>query len=348
MANIKEIASRHKVDFEDKNDKAEGRLRRVWLDNETGFKQGLNRVETGFRQGLDNAKQGLNQVETGFKQGLKALDDLRGNPREVFISLVKNISDVDPYITRKLSLPEIAIISGIPRESVRTARKFLYKYNIIKRIAGGPGILGWAKYSLDKNLTDEILRQGLNSIQTAFKPCLNRVEIGAISSSSNNINTTTTEIPLEWNLDIEPLKEIGFTQNHIRQLIGGVLDPTVLQESIYAFAFDMKYNNLGDSIKKDPLRFFMGIVRTKKYCKPGNYKSPRAIELEETLAEKKAEAKIISDLEEELAETWLKTLSEADRDVILKREYPHKAPNNDSARGALLREYHKAKFPRGT
>ena len=49
-----------------------------------------------------------------------------------------------------------------------------------------------------------------------------------------------------------------------------------VQDSIYAFAFDLQENNKAKSIKGDPINYFMGILRNGRvYTFPSNYESPQ-------------------------------------------------------------------------
>ena len=109
------------------------------------------------------------------------------------------------------------------------------------------------------------------------------------SSSYNYLKTTTTggtenlpnaklQLPDEWqNLDIDPLSQIGFTLTHLNQIATqNKLLPQAVQDSIYAFSFDLQENDKAKSIKVDPINFFMGILRNGGvYTFPTNYESPQ-------------------------------------------------------------------------
>ncbi len=107
------------------------------------------------------------------------------------------------------------------------------------------------------------------------------------SSSSNVYKETTTgktpgstELQLlpEWQkLDLEPLSKIGFTLTHLSQIAEqNKLQPQAVQDSIYAFAFDLQENDKAKSIKGDPINYFMGILRNGRvYTFPSNYESPQ-------------------------------------------------------------------------
>jgi hypothetical protein len=73
------------------------------------------------------------------------------------------------------------------------------------------------------------------------------------------------------------LGKIGFTITHLSQISSqNKLQPQAVQNSIYAFAFDLQENNKAKNIKGDPINFFMGILRAgKPYAPPSNYESPQ-------------------------------------------------------------------------
>src|SRR5699024_4069842 len=98
-------------------------------------------------------------------------------------------------------------------------------------------------------------------------------QVTNVLSSSSNINiikNTTTKtarekvekLSAEWQtIDHTVLAEIGFNNSHLLQLYKMAnLDPIVVQDSIYHFAFDLKHNDKKTAIKGDILNYFMGIV----------------------------------------------------------------------------------------
>ena len=51
----------------------------------------------------------------------------------------------------------------------------------------------------------------------------------------------------------------------------------LIQESINAFAFNLKENNKGKGLKTSPLNYLMGILRSGiPYAPPSNYESPES------------------------------------------------------------------------
>lgn len=347
MANLTEIASRHKVNLVIKEKpnthptvsfvsrKPEGRLRRPWLmdeeenlpKKETGFKQGLNSVKTVFINPVETrSKQEENRVDQpcfkiGSKQGFNRVKDFRGNPLLVMSFLVKNISSEMAYVTEQLSMTNIANGLGISRESTKTALKFLIKNNIVMRLNSRTGLHGWTNYKLKESLVDEFVKQGLN-----------RVKTGANSSSNiyNNTNTTRYEENKDFHemieIDISPLAEIGFSEYHLKQILSQKkLSSDLIQHSIHAFAFDLRENDKEKHLKAKkiaPLNFIMGILRNGiPYTPPPNYESPeiRAMRLFVENQEKmRSEQEKIEKKAFDLAvNEWIANLKEIEKSSIL-------------------------------
>ncbi len=122
--------------------------------------------------------------------------------------------------------------------------------------------------------------------------------------------------------DIDCLKDIGFTFDHVQQLLNIGISTEKLKESILFFAYDLKYNNKTAEIKKSPLNYFIGILRkSRMYIPPDNYESPE----EKTLRlyiEKKEQAFKIKEARLNKAfnlafEDWYSTLNSNEKDIML-------------------------------
>ena len=176
----------------------------------------------------------------------------------------------------------------------------LEKKNALKRASFRNGRGGWTRYELSQSIFQEVLHletQGklrTNLGQSSDKPSTQpRTQLRTTLSSSSSyvlekdFKTTTTgepeiletgpiQLSPEWvNLDLTPLTGIGFTQNHLTQIIRqGKLTPEETQDSIHFFAFDLEKNEKGRFLKAPPINFFMGILRKgMPYAPPENYES---------------------------------------------------------------------------
>jgi hypothetical protein len=174
------------------------------------------------------------------------------------------------------------------------------------------------------------------------------------SSFRSNITTTTNNTEpisnLEWDkIDLTPVAGIGLTKAHVRQIAHlGTLHPSELQESIYAYAFDLEVNGKGKGITGNPVAFFMGILRKGPYAPPGNYEPPeirqRRIYLEAKEREHKARIEMDNRLEAIAFTEWIEGLDSATKArLIAPTDF---AQVGSSAHNAQLKQhFHEKEWP---
>jgi predicted transcriptional regulator len=154
----------------------------------------------------------------------------------------------------------------------------------------------------------------------------NKKDIVSNHSSSNYINTTTTDnksddLPEEWNnITFDALSDIGFSKTQIKQLYKlNITTPEIVQESINHFAFGIQYNDLNNKYSK-PLNVLMGVLRKGEGWIEPNYKSPKEIAQEQFLEQKKKERERMKKLEQEAFELafneWHEQLTEHEKTDI--------------------------------
>jgi len=236
------------------------------------------------------------------------LKSLRGYQLTIFNYLIKHCLVNGKTETEPLLLDEMSKTTAIQKNAVKTAIARLLEKQLIVRLHGKKGRSGYQCFCIKEEIRSNWLEMGIRmDIKTG---CEKDIEID--SSSSLNIYKTTTnkvqninqpQLPTEWQqLDLEPLAIIGFSKVHLSQITSqNKLSPEMVQDSIYAFAFDLQENNKAKTIKGDMINFFMGILRTGRiYTFPSNYESPqdkslrlyreskRKIEQERVVAEKEA------------------------------------------------------------
>jgi hypothetical protein len=262
---------------------------------------------------------------------------LVGLQRAIVLVIYQTCKISRSHTTDPLTLEFIASQVKTDAKSTKTTLQRLEKKGCIIRAGFKNGRGGWTKYKIPDFLYNEMLNlETINKLTTKWQHSENKVvtqlatELTTTnaSSSSLNIKTTTTSDAItlsnEWQkIDIEPLVEFGFTQTHLTQIAQqGKLSTEIVQNSIYAFAFDLKHNNKGKTLKTDAVNFFMGILRNgKPYAPPSNYYSPqeeamqRYIKKQRELEQKKLE------LEKTILELafneWLATLSVNDKNQII-------------------------------
>ncbi len=247
-----------------------------------------------------------------------------------------------------MSLEYIASICQTTKLSAHKSIQRLEAKGLIVRTEFKNGRGGWTRYELPESVYQDILhnenfsnlRTNLGQMQDKVGAQL-RTELrttGSSSSSSNNIykNTTTEEdsfistvvessaLPPEWQeVNIEQLSPIGFTVTHLTQLAkSNKLPPAIVQDSIYAFAFDLEHNGKAKSIKVNPINFFMGILRSgQPYAAPGNYESPSDRSMRLYLEKKRADEQRKAAMEAELLETefneWSSSLTPEEKEQLL-------------------------------
>ena len=78
----------------------------------------------------------------------------------------------------------------------------------------------------------------------------------------DSIETPGDSVKAWQEIDFSLLTKIGFKDIHISQLLTkGDLTPEEVQESIYAFAYDIEHNPSLLRIKTTPLNLFLGILK---------------------------------------------------------------------------------------
>lgn len=243
-------------------------------DNELGFL--ANKIDNKSDIVLDN------KLDNGLdnKTVLFLLSILNKTKERIFKYFLHICSTNGSFDTGPIPSHKIATDIGTPYNSFKTTLSRLINTKLISRNVGKTSPTGYINIHIFKNVKElAILQYGLdNKLGNKLDNRLdNKLGDSIDSSSGLLLNTTTTDI------DIEPLDEIGFTIDHLNQiLLQFKLPPKIIQDSIYAFAFDLKENEKKKKIKNDPISFFMGILRKQGgYLPPGNYMTPRERHMKE-------------------------------------------------------------------
>ena len=146
------------------------------------------------------------------------------------------------------------------------------------------------------------------------------------------------------------MQDIGFTLTHLIQIASqNKLLPDVIQNSIYAFAFDLQENNKAKSIKGDPLNFFMGILRNgKPYAAPSNYESPGDKAMRMYLEKQREIEKKRADMEEEAINLafneWFSKLSDEQKINLLPDMLRRNASSEKLGKSKMLESSARSHF----
>ena len=300
--------------------------------------------ETNWRQTGDKSTS-FSEHETSIGRKALSFSSLTGIQRQLTLYIYEVCKQTREVITPPLTLEFLSKVCIAKRLSIKKSLQRLEEKAVVARKEFKNGRGGWSRYSLSQITFQEILHceaKGLlgihlphnniqsdtNRRQTEDKlesEVRTKAETSPLSSSSVNIIKTTTtdliarESPVrmsdEWQtIDFSVLSDIGFSESHLAQLCkSGVLEPSVVQDSIYHFAFDLKHNGKKTGIKGDILNFFMGIVSKRAYTAPANYINPDVESLNSYLKTKEKEQKQREELESKLQEiefkAWYEKLS---------------------------------------
>ncbi len=348
----------------------------------TNLGQSQDKLRTNLGQDIEELSKTSDKPRTELRTELRtnlgqSQDKLRTN--EVFSALIGLQRKIVLFVydeckfmrdkmTRPLSVEYIANSCQTTKLSAQKTIQRLEKKHIILRKNFKNGRGGWTQYELPDSIFQEAwqsetsdklrtnLGQSQDKLRTEPRTELRTSVPSSSSGSSINNNTTTTRdefqtkqtLPEEWSsIDIEPLTEIGFSATHLWQLAQqNKLNPEMVQDSIHAFAFDLRRNNRGSSIRKgSPLNFFMGILRNgQPYTPPENYESPQEEALRKYYEHKKAEEANRVKIEQELMEIafndWFSALDEQSIVSIVPAMYRDKS-NDHIAKRSFLKEHFK-------
>lgn len=224
-----------------------------------------------------------------------------------FYCLIKKRTD---QATGPLTLSYLSDSLKINRNTLKNALLRLQKKQVIVREFGKAGRGGWVNFKLADNLYQALSQK--ESLVGAFK----EEDLASSEENKTPIAISLSPLPEPWQaIDYSVLTEIGFNETHLRQLCEmQILDPLVVQDSIYHFAFDLKHNNRKAKIRGECLNYFMGILLKRSYTAPSNYIHPSVEARQHYLDMKRQEQKQREALDAELQtlefKEWYEHLSD--------------------------------------
>lgn len=275
------------------------------IEVQSGFNKSSIEVQSGFNQGSIRVQvEDQNRVQLGFNKDTCGIDSLirklGGNEQKIFFYLIEICIAKGSLSTGEIPGKTIMATVGTTRNGMETALKRLRKKGLILREKGKTGKNGLINITLSEVVKNEaikymhthqseqvIFNQGSIRVQAQQG---NKVQLGfnnAIYSSSYNKNTTTV-LPDEWEkINFSPLESIGFAEQHLLDIYSAnICDASVVQESIYHFAFGLEE---GRHNYDSPLKVFVGRLRKGNAWIESNYESPKDKALKALFERKKAE-----------------------------------------------------------
>lgn len=207
--------------------------------------------------------------QTGNKSvASTSFSSLVGLQRAIMIFMYNECKMARSKTTESLTLEHISMALKTSKGCIKTTIQRLESKGFIERVIFKNGRGGWSKYSIKDLLFQELLQHESSNKATANWQQIDNKQVAqpitqpTTSSSvvsSSYINTTTT-LPNDFKqIDCSPLSEIGFDESHIIQIHREYiqkpeisLSADIIQNSINALAFDLKYNNAINDFKRPP------------------------------------------------------------------------------------------------
>jgi hypothetical protein len=222
---------------------------------------------------------------------------LKGLQRDILYFIYQSCKKNRSLISEPISKEQITNALNIKYLSVHNTIQRLVVRKFLIRNATVYGRGGLTIYELPENVYNDIFDAENNSnnndkIYTKLST--------SSHSSSNNIINTTTDLNEKWQkINLEPLRQLGFSEMHLKQLADKNLNtPEIVQESIFHFAYGLE-NNPKFKEYKEPLNVLMGVLRKGQAWIEANYRSAIEIAQENLLKQKQAERERLKALEEE-------------------------------------------------
>ena len=316
---------------------------------QTGLKNQLkksNGTQTALKQDSERySKQISNGTQTVLKQDSEQysttrLNELGGKQRKLLFYIYTLCKTNGTKITPPLCRETICENTVIKKGTIKTALNRLIKKHFLLIDKSKTGRSGWIIFRIPDPIYQElfnndvslalnqtVLKQYSNSTQTGLKQDSERYSERYSNAPivSSNINTTTTYIPESLRqIDYSPLSEIGFNEAHIIQIYREhtkspelALSTDIIQNSIYALAFDLKHNNAAENFKCSPAVVLTAMLKKgQPYSSktPDKVLSPREEAMQEyLLAQQKKNLKILeieTQTKDSAQQEWLNSLSE--------------------------------------
>jgi hypothetical protein len=308
-----------------------------------------------------------NWRQTGDKLETKtSISSLVGLQRNTLLYCYDSCKKTRSKRTEPLVLSNISSSLQSSICSIKKSIQRLEEKIFLIRVLFKNGRSGWTVYELPDWIYQDLLQMETeDKLRTNWRQSRDKLgtEVGtevkttSSSSSSNYVledfKTTTTgetktvgyavlQLRKEWlEIDFSSLAEIHFSVTQLSQIAQlGKLTPTEVQDSIDAFAFDLKKNQRTNGLKTSPLNFFMGILRRgMPYTPPENYESPQDEARRKYLESKRAQLSRRQAMEKEIVELefqeWKGTLSVTQRKALA----PHAKIEGSEMQTSTLREY---------
>jgi hypothetical protein len=254
---------------------------------------------------------------------------LSGHQKTIFAFILERCLSRGLLSSGVVTSEMLTSITNTSLSMVNTSIQRLVEKGLLFRENGKRGRGGFYCFGLSQSIKDAAIEyRKLATLDNTDSTRLHEVQVDGYELSRIDSRKQSTILPYEWEeIDIEPLSPISFSRSHLIQLYKqGDLDHQSIQDSIYHFSFDLKYNNKSSSItKSSPIGYFMGILkRSGVYNAPDNYESPKDRALRDLLERKKMEKEKRDTMVKELIniafDDWQAKLSQEEKDLFIPED----------------------------
>jgi predicted transcriptional regulator len=283
----------------------------------------------------------LDNRELDCKYGFNVIKQLSGLQKKALFYIVDDCKTEGKLHTSPITNEFLRNLLNTDINSVKTTIYRLVKKELIGRMEGKRGNGGYSIFYITetvRNIVLEINRQLdlynklsfclQDNKESIGKPLVNALVNPLVNSSnvvSSNINITTTNVPEDFKrIDFSSLSGYGLDESHIIQIYREYskkpelsLSAEIIQNSIYALAFDLKHNNVAGSFKHSPAVVLTALLKKgQPYSSktPDKVLNPREEAMQEYIIAQEKRHYKIQELENKAKEfelqEWLKSLSE--------------------------------------
>jgi len=271
---------------------------------QTVLKEDSNGTQTVLkRYSKRYSKEYSNGTQTVLKRYSKRysetqLNAIGGNQRNL-LSYIYNLcktngSKVTPPLCREALCENTSIKKG----TIKTAINRLITKHFLIVENSKTGRSGWIVFripdliyqelfnnDISLSLNQTVLKEDSNGTQTVLKRYSERYSERYSTTpvvSSSYIDITTNNLPENFKqIDYSPLIGVGFDESHIIQIYREYLkkpeislSAEIIQDSINAFAFDLKHNNIENNFRSSPVVVLISLL---KKGQPYSSKTPEKV-----------------------------------------------------------------------
>lgn len=213
------------------------------------------------------------------------INTIVGNQRKLLFYIYDLCKIHGTKVTPPLNIESIHENAFIEKGSIKTSLNRLIKKKFLIRNEVKTGRSGWVIFRLPDPIYQELFNNDLSLSLTQTRHKIHTESNTKLNTSSSVVSSsiiTTTTLPEDFKqIDFSALSEIGFDESHIIQIHREYvqkpevsLSAEIIQNSINALAFDLKYNNVSNDLKRPPAVFLTYLL---KKGQPYSSKTPEKV-----------------------------------------------------------------------